>query len=121
MNIFPIEIYYEILNFQSYEDMVLSGSVHVMDLSRALKRQYGTYSFVDYVNMMIRRHKVFYLPLTIYDKIKDKLILGHESFIHLTPDLLEAYKDKWDWDVLSENPSLTSELIEKYKDKLDVQ
>jgi len=37
----------------------------------------------------------------------------------LTPALIEKYEDKWNWSNLSTNPSLTPALIEKYEDKWD--
>ena len=49
MNKLPDEIINEIFSFRSYEDMVMSGYDDIISLSRVLKRQYGTYSMIEYI------------------------------------------------------------------------
>ena len=117
MNKSPDEIINEIFSFISYEDMVISGNDDLISLSRVLKIQYGTFSIIEYIRKQMRERKIFYVPLSIYDKIKDKLPLDHESFIYLTSEFIEKYI--WNCYYISWNLSLTLELIEKYKDKLN--
>jgi hypothetical protein len=36
-----------------------------------------------------------------------------------TLDIIEAHIDKWNWEILSQNPNLTIEFIKKHKDNID--
>ena len=112
MNELPDDLLDHIFSFRSYEEMLSSGCDNIISLSKAIKIQYGTFSFIKYIRGQIKSECSFHVPLIIYDKIRKKLPLSHEKFIHLTPELMEIYKDKWNWHRLSENISLTSYIIE---------
>ena len=111
--VLPSEIWNNIYSFISYEDIVKSGSHNLFDLTRALKRQYNTMSINDYVYLMIKKEKTIYLPLEIYDKIRQKILSVHEKYLYLTLEIIEKYENKWNWVNLSSNSCLTPEIIER--------
>ena len=53
------------------------------------------------------------------ERLDFRLGLPGNDAIVFTPQLIEKYKDKWDWMILTDNPNIpwSIELIEKYKDE----
>ena len=115
MEVIPLEIWREIFSFRTYEDLVLSGSEDIVELTRALKKQYKTRSIIDYIYLMIKKEQIFYIPDSVLKKIWKKIPYKGHKFLYLTQEIIEKYE--WDWVKLSENPSLRPEIIIKYEDK----
>ena len=130
----PQDLYFEILSFVGYEEMVKMGFKDAI-LVLIFKRQFGHKSLIKYIKF----HEEFYIPKNMMDVMRNKVnnffrycnFIIKEKFVKLkyvgwndlsynkclTKEIIDAYFNEWNWYFLSRNTCLTKEIIDAYPNK----
>ena len=127
----PLDVFKNIYDFIPYEAMVMQGGYTVKELSAKLFRQYGTYSFIEYVFRRCEAKDTFMLPkqslkkvvdgFPIYEKVLDKIIddipLYYISkYLYLLPGYEQKY-NKYFMVFINQNPTIDIKNIKNEKSK----
>jgi hypothetical protein len=111
----PLEVYDKILGYISYESAVIHGNYRPEDLAKKLYKQYGTYSFLEYVFIRGEAKEMIFLPEEILDKLIAKIPFYYISkYLYLLPGYGKKYKDYFTFYIL-QNPTIGLENFIKKK------